>query len=184
MFNPSFLPLFHQMCIHYAAQCQKCLVIDFYQYIYMGICPLNKNVGSCKVETRAQQAMTDSYVGTVFIIVISLFLTQPHIFPKPQNQQSVCPPSVKRVSSKWIPEMPRQASQSPLRKTDYDIVNWGVDIWRVVPMFSYLTVFSKLNTLTGTTGSDTVPLHVLGEIISGIFTYFLFISDYIEFERR
>lgn len=58
--------------------------------------------------------------------------------------------------------MPRQASRAPLRKTENDIVNWGTDIWRVVPIFSYLTGLSKLNALAGTAASDPVTLHILG----------------------
>lgn len=71
-------------------------------------------------------------------------------------------PSVQRISSKQRCAMPRQASQAPLRKTENDIVNWGTDIWRVVPIFSYLTGLSKLNALAGTAGSDTVTFHILG----------------------
>ena len=80
--------------------------------------------------------------------------------------------------------MPRQVSQSSLRKTENDIINWGVDIWRVVPVFPYLTGLSKLNALAGTAGSDTVTLHILGEMISGLFSQSLFSSDYIRFKRR
>lgn len=77
---------------------------------------------------------------------------------------------MKSISSKQRPALPRQISQTPFRKTENDIVNWGADIWRVVPIFPYLTGLSKLNALAGTTGSDTVTLHILGEIISGLFS--------------
>lgn len=80
--------------------------------------------------------------------------------------------------------MPRQVSQSSLRKTQNDIVNWGVDIWKVVPIFPYLTGLSKLNALAGTARSDTVSLHILVEMISGLFSQSLFSSDYIKFKRR
>lgn len=73
---------------------------------------------------------------------------------------------MKSISSKQRTVLPRQISQTPFRKTENDIVNWGTDIWRVVPIFPYLTGLSKLNALAGTAGSDTVTLHILGEIIS------------------
>lgn len=92
-------------------------------------------------------------------------------------------PSVKRISSKQRLVVPRLVSRSLLRKTENDIVNWGTDIWRVVPIFPYLTGLSKLNALAGTAGSDTVTLHILGEIISGLFSQSLFSSDYIKFKE-
>lgn len=91
---------------------------------------------------------------------------------------------MKTISSKQRPVMPRQVSQSSLRKTQNDIVNWGVDIWKAVPIFSYLTGLSKSNALAGTAGSDTVSLHILGEMISGLLSQSLFSFDYIKFKRR
>jgi hypothetical protein len=75
---------------------------------------------------------------------------------------------MQRKGSKQRCVMPRQASHLSLRKTENDIVNWGMDIWRAVPIFPYLTGLSKLNALSGTAGSDTVTLLILGEIISDL----------------
>lgn len=117
----------------------------------------------------------------ILILPIIFHDLSPH-FPKAvELEQS---PSVKTISSKQRLVMPRQVSQSSLRKTENDIFNWGVDIWRVVPIFPYLTGLSKLNALTGTAGSDTVTLHILGEMISGLFSQSVFSSDYIRFKRR
>lgn len=90
---------------------------------------------------------------------------------------------MQRKGSKQRCVMPRQASHLSLRKTENDIVNWGMDIWRAVPIFPYLTGLSKLNALSGTAGSDTVTLLILGEMISGLFSQFLFSLDNIRFER-
>lgn len=113
--------------------------------------------------------------------IIAFYHLSPHPSKAVELEQS---PSMKTISSKQRPVMPRQVSQSSLRKTQNDIVNWGVDIWKVVPIFSYLTGLSKSNALAGTAGSDTVSLHILGEMISGLLSQSLFSFDYIKFKRR
>lgn len=117
----------------------------------------------------------------ILILPIIFHDLSPHFSKAVELEQS---PSVKSISSKQRLVMPRQVSQSSLRKTENDIFNCGVDIWRVVPIFPYLTGLSKLNALAGTAGSDTVTLHILGEMISGLFSQSLFSSDYIRFKRR
>lgn len=53
-----------------------------------------------------------------------------------------------------------------------------------MPIFPYLTGLSKLNALAGIAGSDTVILHILGEIISGLFSQSLFSPHYINLKKK